>query len=126
MGEDKGMPSLQHLIGVAYRLPTLPAVVIEILELTRNPDVSIEDLSYALARDPVLAAKLLRLANSSLFRRGDPVTTLIDAAVRLGLKTVKLMALSFTLADAIPRGAGKGADPAGGGASLRSSMRWSR
>jgi two-component system, cell cycle response regulator len=111
--EQKGMPALEELLGVADRLPTLPAVAIEILELTRDPDVSIEDLSYALARDPVLAAKLLRLANSSLFRRGDPVTTLTDAAVRLGLKTVKLMALSFSLADAIPAGASKGADPTG-------------
>ena len=113
MGHKNGMPSLEELIGVGDRLPTLPAVAIEVLALTRNPEVSIEELSYTLARDPVLAAKLLRLANSSLFRRGDPVTTLIDAAVRLGLKTVKLMALSFTLADAIPGSAGKGADPAG-------------
>lgn len=113
MTEKKGMPSLEELVGVADRLPTLPAVAIEVLELTRDPDVSIEDLSYTLARDPVLAAKMLRLANSSLFRRGDPVTTLLDAAVRLGLKTVKLMALSFTLADAIPGSAGKGADPTG-------------
>jgi diguanylate cyclase (GGDEF)-like protein len=97
------MPSIEQLVGVADRLPTLPAVAMEVLELTRDPEVSIEDLSYVLARDPVLAAKMLRLANSSLFRRGDPVTTLIDAAVRLGLKTVKLMALSFTLAEAVPR-----------------------
>jgi diguanylate cyclase (GGDEF)-like protein len=107
---QKGVPSMEELLGAADQLPTLPAVAIQVLELTRDPAVSIEDLSYTLARDPVLAAKLLRLANSSLFRRGDPVTTLLDAAIRLGLKTVKLMALSFTLTDAIQSTNGKGGD----------------
>ncbi len=112
MSDRKAMPSLDELVGIADRLPTLPAVAIEVLELTRDTNVAIEDLTYAMARDPVLSAKMLRLANSSLFRRGDPVTTLLDAAVRLGLKTVKLMALSFTLAEALPRRAGSRVDPA--------------
>lgn len=99
------LPPLEDLVEVGERLPTLPAVAVEILDLTRDPDVMVEQLAYALAKDPVLSAKLLRLANSSLFRRGDPVTTLVEAAVRLGLKTVKLMTLSFTLADAVPRSA---------------------
>lgn len=106
MAESAGkLPALQALIEVGERLPTLPAVAVEILDLTRDPDVVVEELAYALGKDSVLAAKLLRLANSSLFRRGEPVTTLVDAAVRLGLQTVKLMTLSFTLADVIPRSA---------------------
>lgn len=78
--------------------------------MTRDPHVSIEDLSRVLADDPVLAAKLLRLANSSLFRHGEPVTTLVEAATRLGLGTVKVMALSFALAEALPRITAKPSD----------------
>lgn len=94
---------LVRLIQAADRLPTLPAVAFEVLRLARDDDASIEEVAYTIARDPALAAKLLRMANSSLFRRGAPVTTLHEATMRLGLKTVKLMALSFSLADAIPR-----------------------
>ncbi len=94
---------LDRLIQAADRLPTLPAVAIEVLRLARDEDASIEDVAYTIARDPALSAKLLRMANSSLFRRGAAVTTLQEATMRLGLKTVKLMALSFSLAEAFPR-----------------------
>ena len=97
---------LEQAIRRADRLPTLPAVAIEVLRLTRDEDASIEEVAYTIARDPALSAKLLRMANSSLFRRGAAVSTLPEATMRLGLKTVKLMALSFSLADALPRGDG--------------------
>lgn len=106
----QGAEGLEELIRTADRLPTLPAVAVEVLRLARDEDASIEDVAYTIARDPALSAKLLRMANSSLFRRGSAVTTLQEATMRLGLKTVKLMALSFSLADAFPRDAGAGFD----------------
>lgn len=93
----------QALASRIERLPTLPAVAVEVLELTRDPGVSIDDLIAVVSRDPALSARLVRLANSSVFRRGDPVSTLREASLRLGIKTVKVMALSFTLAQAVPR-----------------------
>ena len=73
------------------------------LRITSSEDASIQDLARTIARDPALSAKLLKLANSSMFRRGSEVTTLDEATMRLGLKTVKLMSLSFSLADSLPR-----------------------
>lgn len=100
--ELAGKPA-QAFAGQIDRLPTLPAVAIEVLDLTRDPGVSIDQLIAVVSRDPALSARLVRLANSSVFRRGDPVSTLREASLRLGIKTVKVMALSFTLAQAIPR-----------------------
>jgi two-component system cell cycle response regulator len=45
----------------------------------------------------------LKLANSAAFNLGQDVTTLPHASMVLGLRSVKLMALSFALIDSLPR-----------------------
>ena len=90
-------------------LPSLPAVAVEVLNLCRREEVTLDDLAAVVAVDPALAAKLLRYSNSSLFNLGSQVTTLPRAMLVLGLKSVQLMALSFSLADSLPR-AGHGFD----------------
>lgn len=78
-------------------LPSLPTVALEVLRLSRDERVSVEDMGEVIASDPALSAKILKLANSSLYRRSEEITTLPKASVLLGVKTVKLMALSFSL-----------------------------
>ena len=87
----------------ADSLPSLPAVALEVLRISQDEDATLDDMAGCLSRDPALAAKLLRLANSSLFGGGKSVTTLQRATMLLGMKTVKLMALSFSLAGALPK-----------------------
>jgi diguanylate cyclase (GGDEF)-like protein len=79
-------------------LPTLPAVAVEVLRLAEDESASAVDLARPIERDPALASKLVKLANSSMFGCGTETTNVRDAVVRLGMKTVKLMALSFSLA----------------------------
>ncbi len=83
-------------------LPSLPTVAVEVLQLTQDEESSITDLADCISSDPALAAKMLKLANSSLFSMGHEVTTLERATMVLGLKTVKLMSLSFSLTGAVP------------------------
>ncbi len=87
----------------AENLPSPPAVAVEVLRLTADESVGIDELAQVLSRDPALAAKLLKLSNSSLFRRGSEVASLERATMMLGIKTVKLMALSFSLTSHLPR-----------------------
>lgn len=87
----------------ADNLPSLPAVAMEVLRLSQDEDATLDDLASCLARDPALAARLLKLANSALFSGGRTVTTLQHATMLLGMKTVKLMALSFSLAGSVPK-----------------------
>ena len=84
-------------------LPSLPTVALELLRLTQDEESSIQDLAQCISNDPALAAEMLKLANSSLFSMGQEVTTLERATLVLGLKTVKLMSLSFSLASSVPR-----------------------
>jgi HD-like signal output (HDOD) protein len=82
-------------------LPSIPAVAIEVLRQARDPRVSIERLAETIERDPALAAKLLRYANSSYYAGTQPIVSLPQAVVRLGVRSTKLLALSFSLTDAV-------------------------
>ncbi|NOT29622.1 MAG: GGDEF domain-containing protein [Planctomycetes bacterium] len=97
---DKELPAA---LARAQNLPSLPAVALEVLRISQDEDASLDDMASCLSRDPALAAKLLKLANSSLFGGGKAVTTLQRATMLLGMKTVNLMALSFSLAGSLQK-----------------------
>ncbi len=63
-------------------LPTIPSVVQRLLVAVRDPDVDARKVVESLSQDPVLSAKVLRLANSSFFG-GQRSMASIDAAVAL-------------------------------------------
>jgi len=63
-------------------LPTIPHVVQRLIAALRDPDVDARTIGEALSRDPVLSAKVLRVANSSYFG-GQRSMASIDAAVAL-------------------------------------------
>jgi diguanylate cyclase (GGDEF)-like protein len=82
-------------------LPSMPAVAFKVLELCRQDDVSINAVADVIAKDPALTARMLKVANSSIFGMSKKVATLSQAMVVLGLRTVKIMALGFSLVDTL-------------------------
>lgn len=81
-------------------LPSLPAVAVEVLALTRSPDVSLADISRVVQNDPGLAAKILKTVNSSFYGLQQPCSRLDRAMSYLGLQAVKSLVLGFSLVDA--------------------------
>ena len=69
----------------------LPAV--RLLASIERPDVSGAEMEAIIACEPGLAYRLLRLANSSSVGIPRPVTSLRDALVLLGRRTIKNLAL---------------------------------
>jgi HD-like signal output (HDOD) protein len=63
-------------------LPTIPRVVQRLIAALRNPDVDTRRVGEALSQDPILSAKVLRLANSAFFG-GQRSMSSIDAAIAL-------------------------------------------
>lgn len=92
---------LMDRIRKADRLPSLPSVALEVLRLTRNDDVSVEQLARVIQNDPALCAKLLKIVNSSLFGVPREIASVRQATVILGLRSVKVMALSFSVVDVL-------------------------
>ena len=91
-------------------LPSMPIVAIKVLELTQKEDVSTNDIADVIQKDPALTAKLLQTANSSLFGLPKKVGSIQQATVILGLRTVKVMALSFSLVDTFQQSGDDGYD----------------
>jgi putative nucleotidyltransferase with HDIG domain len=70
-------------------LPSLPAVVMELLNSIDQDDIDISVLAKKVSHDQALTAKTLRLANSSLYGLQVKVTTIQQAITYLGFQTTR-------------------------------------
>ena len=75
-------------------LPTAPRVVQELIESFDSESVSIPEITRKLAVDPVLSAKMLRLANSAYYHVSRSISTVDDAVTMLGFVTVRTLVIS--------------------------------
>src|SRR5262245_32385575 len=101
MNKANGVSSASYLACVD-QLPSLPSVILEVLHYCRKESVELRDLVKTISKDPALTARILKLSNSSLYGGRGVVTTLDDAVLRIGIKTVMVAALSFSLTGALP------------------------
>jgi diguanylate cyclase (GGDEF)-like protein len=85
----------------------MPGVALRIVDLCQQDEVALSDVSRTLAQDPVLAAKILRFANSAAVAGRGPVKTISSATSLLGLLTVQTLALSFSLVSELKKGTGR-------------------
>ncbi|QDU54149.1 HDOD domain-containing protein [Aeoliella mucimassa] len=88
---------LESLIAKAGTLYTLPAVAMEVLQLTNSDRVDTRALKECIERDPALAAKLLKVVNGAMFGLSGKVENLTQAIALLGIKPLKLLVLGFSL-----------------------------
>ncbi len=88
---------LESMVAKAESLYTLPAVAMEVIRLTDSDRVDTRALKECIERDPALAAKLLKVVNSSLFGLVGKVENLTQAIALLGIKPLKLLVLGFSL-----------------------------
>ncbi|MRR39571.1 HDOD domain-containing protein, partial [bacterium] len=70
-------------------LPTIPAVATQVLSLLDQPDVDIDQVAELLLTDQVMAARVLKMVNSPLYRPSTAITSLKGALVYLGLRHIR-------------------------------------
>ena len=91
-------------------LPTLPAVVMDLLQSIDREDIDVSVLAKKIAHDQALAAKTLRFANSSLFATQTKVTTIQQAISLLGVHGVRNIITTAAVAGCFPEMACRGFD----------------
>ncbi|MBI3465728.1 MAG: HDOD domain-containing protein [Planctomycetes bacterium] len=89
--------TLDHIAERATQLYSLPAVAIQVLELTSQPEVDSRRLKECIENDPALTTRVLRVVNSSIFGLSREVGDLTQALALLGTKPLKLLVLGFSL-----------------------------
>ena len=90
------MTMLEQILDGAADLAALPQVVMRVMDLTNDPKATAADLEKIIALDQALAAKILTLANSSYYGLPRRISTLREAVVFLGFKTLRNMAMTIT------------------------------
>ncbi len=91
-------------------LPSFPAVVVQTLELLRDPDSSASTIADSLSIDPGLTVKLLKLVNSAAFSPGRPINSVEHAVAIAGFGAVETLVLSVAVSRALPAGQSPGFD----------------
>ncbi len=87
------------LDNAAQKLPSPNGVALAIMELWEDEDASVEQLSQLVKSDPALSGRLLRLANSAAMGTFTKVSSVSEAIVKVGMKTVGQLAVAFSLID---------------------------
>lgn len=85
-------------------LPSPVGVVMRVLELGQDPDVSMGEVAKVIGLDPALSAKLLRMANSPLYTRQRKTESLRQAITLFGIEGTITLALGFSVVNDLNKG----------------------
>jgi putative nucleotidyltransferase with HDIG domain len=96
--------SAEHLAAGVRDLPSLPAVVMDLLDSIEQDDIDISVLARKVSYDQALTAKTLRLANASAFGLQVKVTTIQQAITFLGFQTTRNLIMAAAITGCFPAG----------------------
>lgn len=94
---------LKALVHKITDLPTLPAMMATITRLMQDPRTSAEELGRAIASDPALVSKVLKLVNSAFYGFPGRISTITQAIVILGFSTIRNVVLTTSVLKAFGR-----------------------
>ncbi len=89
--------SLDAIFDKLKQLPTMPALLHELMQDFANENTKIEDISKKITMDQSISARVLKMANSVVYRRGAEVTSIDQAVIRLGFKQVSSLVVATAL-----------------------------
>lgn len=78
-------------------IPMLPSMAQEIVSLALDPDVSVAPIVAIVSKDPVLATRVIQLANSAFSASSKEISSINEAVVRLGTGLVRTVMTSTCL-----------------------------
>lgn len=68
-----------------FEIPPLPQVAVQLLEMSRQDDIEIEDITRPISNDTGLATKILKTVNSAQFYLPTKVTDIHHGVALLGV-----------------------------------------
>jgi putative nucleotidyltransferase with HDIG domain len=88
---------LEQLINSASDLPTIPVVATKVLQLIESETTTAEDLARVVSSDAAVAARVLKISNSSFFGCRRQINTLSHAIMMLGYNTLKSLVMAASV-----------------------------
>jgi HD-like signal output (HDOD) protein len=103
MGGPK--PAVSVAINKDFEIPSIPLVLIRIIQTLDADRSSSKELEELIMHDPALAARILRLANSAFYSFRTRVKTISHAIALLGMNVVTSLAIGINIFDTFTKGA---------------------
>ena len=88
---------------VSGQLPSPKGVALAIMEISQRENATLDEVARLVQTDPAMSGRLLRLANAAA-QNGRVVVSINEAVLRLGMATVRQLAMGFSLVDQYPQG----------------------
>lgn len=88
---------LEQIIMTAGDLPTIPVVATKVMQLMEDENSTAEDLAKVVASDPAVAARVLKISNSSFYGCQRQIQTLPHAIMMLGFVTLKSVVIAASV-----------------------------
>lgn len=85
--------SLRRLVSQLSSVPSPPAIYHKLREQLAAPDASVDILGKTISQDPAMTVKILQLVNSAFFGLSRKMSNPAEAAMQLGVETIKTLVL---------------------------------
>jgi HD-like signal output (HDOD) protein len=99
--------AIQLMIKRTESLQSSPTVARKIVSLTKTADFNMREVVNCLEHDPALAAKILRVVNSSHYGLSRQVASIKHAATIIGQRSLRMFAVTFGLVDILAKGSAR-------------------
>lgn len=87
----------------SHNLPSLPQVLLKLIEACDREDVDLSEVSRILVRDPSISSRVLTLVNSAYFGLHTTFSNLEQAVVYLGANTIKSITVTASVQQVFSR-----------------------
>ena len=84
-------------IETSRSLPTLPHILLQLIDICNQDKKGIRDLSKVINKDPSISERLLRLVNSAYYSLKQKISSIDQALLLLGMDAVKNIAISSSV-----------------------------
>nr|WP_320016880.1 HDOD domain-containing protein [uncultured Desulfobacter sp.] len=94
---QRNRASVLAMLNRIESLPVIPAVAMQVYQLSIDPESEIEGVQKVLSTDPGLAVKILKLVNSPFYGLGRKVDSIREGIVVLGMEEIAQLAFGLSL-----------------------------
>jgi putative nucleotidyltransferase with HDIG domain len=94
---------IARIIETTGGIPPLPQTASLVMEKLMDPNATPHDIHRVISSDQALAARVLRIANSSFYGASRTVTRLTDAIMMMGFEAIKSLIMTAALRDSFPQ-----------------------
>ncbi len=88
---------IEEVIEKAECLSYMPTIVLKLMDMLSDPDVTVHEIVAVIEKDQGLVARIFKVSNSSFYGRLQKAENLTDAVITLGLRGIK----SFIIVQAV-------------------------